>query len=312
MSDTTTLATQNTAIAVAPTTSLITGEAVKKIEAIEAFVSQNALASTLDSVGSIMASAQAAAYIGGMRKLLTPDVVAYFLELQGSTLGFKTDKDTKGGYDADTVRDVVIEASARGFDLVMNRTNIISGRFYATKEGLEDFFRRKFVKNGRPRVTDIRLSVGVPKLGGDRALVAMSISFKFDGRDEKMSREIPVRVNGGMGDDAIIGKATRKILKDVYAFVTGSEITDSEDEPKGTVTIVGEARTVEDYKGRLEAAFGADEAVVNSYLIHHKKLNDGQTFRDLNAVDAAGALERAAAVIEKAKKLSAAGSGKQG
>src|ERR1700678_982493 len=90
--------------------------------------------------------------IGHMRQLLTPEVMKPIMALMNTDLGFRTDRDphvknAKTGeynipYKEDVVRDVLIESTLRGFFPVNNEFNIITGRFYAAKNGV----RRKVVK----------------------------------------------------------------------------------------------------------------------------------------------------------------------
>jgi hypothetical protein len=163
-------------------------------------------------------------------------VDTFFLPLQGTTLGFITDKDANGGYDWQTVRDVVCEALLRGFRPVNNEFNIISGRFYGAKNGFERIVR------DWPGVTDLQIDMGVPQLAGDKgALVPCEARWFYLGekhtircaspaKPEDFDTRIPVKVNGGMGPDAIIGKATRKLYARVYQRLSGcaSEVVDAE------------------------------------------------------------------------------------
>lgn len=65
-----------------------------------------------------------------LRKAFTPEVLKDFLSLQGSAIGFRTDRDDKkeGRYNVDEIRDCAIEALLRGAYPIGNEFNIISGR----------------------------------------------------------------------------------------------------------------------------------------------------------------------------------------
>jgi len=146
-----------------------------------------------------------------------------FLPLQNSALGFLTDK--PDGYPWEVVRDVLCEALLRGFRPVGNEFNIIAGRFYGAKAG----FERIVVEY--QGMSDLRINLGVPTLAGDKgALVPCEASWVFLGKADSIAcvqskdgldTRIPVRVNSGMGPDAILGKATRKLFARIYQRLTG-------------------------------------------------------------------------------------------
>jgi hypothetical protein len=162
-----------------------------------------------------------------LRNALTEDVVRrVFMPLQGSPLGFRTDKDKDGGYPAGVVRECVMEAMIRGFHPVGNEMNIIAERAYFTKEG----FDRKLAEF--PGLTDLELFPSVPLQKEGGALVGYHATWKLNGvkdslicdvvkvDDQQIDRRIPVKVNAGMGADAILGKAKRKFLVRIYERVS--------------------------------------------------------------------------------------------
>lgn len=183
-----------------------------------------------------------------LKGALTDDFVrAYILPLQGSALGFITDKDSAGGYDMNVVREVACEALLRGFRLTGNEFNIISGRFYGAKNGFERIVMEY------PGLRDLRVTMGVPHLVADKgALVPCVASWLYHGesdsivcaapaKDGEMDTRIPIRVNSGMGPDAILGKATRKLFARVYQRLTGCARDVVDSEPGETVAVPGEA-----------------------------------------------------------------------
>jgi hypothetical protein len=145
------------------------------------------------------------------------------MALQGSAIGFKTDKDQGGGYPESTVRDCLIEATLAGVYPVGNEFNIIAGRAYITKEGMGRKLRD---------IDGLSYSIlpGVPSMKEGGAIVPMNVEWTFKGNSSKRELPICVKVNGGMGADAVIGKATRKARAWLYQTVTGSEIPDGEAE----------------------------------------------------------------------------------
>ena len=151
-----------------------------------------------------------------------------FMPLQNSPLGFLTD--AKEGYDIATVRDVICEALLRGVMPVNNEFNIISGRLYIAKNGFERLVREF------EGVQDLSYELAVPHLAGDKgALVACVAKWYHDGvadelvcadktKDGGIDSRIPVKVNGGMGADGILGKATRKMFARIYAKLIGTSV----------------------------------------------------------------------------------------
>jgi len=184
-----------------------------------------------------------------MREVLSLAVVEkYFMPLQGSPLGFVTDRDNpkdgqSPGYPAAVVRDVSIEAFMRGFQTIGNEMNIIAGRFYAAKAGFER------IVGEFPGLTELRYELGVPESGPNgTSLVSFDVSWKLYGVDDVMSgrpakdgsidSRIIVRMNNGMGPDAALGKATRKLFARIYIRLTGCS-RDIEADPKDYIEASG-------------------------------------------------------------------------
>lgn len=187
---------------------------------------------SLSTAGQFMRTFRLAAGIRALNQAINSEMMKDIMFLQGLSLGFRTDKDSGQGYSEDVVKQCLIEAVLRGAYPVGNEFNIIAGRPYLTKE----FFTRKVREF--PGLTDLRLSPGVPSLSssGQGALVPYVATWRLNNlpmRLERLARKIdevttideriPVRVNSGMGADAITGKATRKMLAAIYGQLTGSE-----------------------------------------------------------------------------------------
>jgi cell division septation protein DedD len=174
--------------------------------------------------------------IRDLRAALTPEIMAPVMALMNTDLGFVTDRDPKKSkqgqsvqtYDVETVRDVLIEAKLRGFHAVGNEFNIIASRFYAARNGLK---RRC---ETYPGVTDLKIVVGLPRINGDQATVAIYGEWRKDGVEDKMTApggkplEVLVRVNNFMGPDAIVGKAERKLYKRILDRLSGKVTPDGE------------------------------------------------------------------------------------
>jgi hypothetical protein len=152
------------------------------------------------------------------------------MPLQGTRLGFKTDRDKDGGYAADVVRDAVVEALLRGFRIVGNEMNIIGGNFYATLEGLE----RKI--NEFPGLTNLSLSPGVPEMSQGNALVTYHAKWILNGEPGEIlcaktsdaDMRIPVRIHAGNGHDLVLGKAKRKMLARIFQRISGVKIPEGD------------------------------------------------------------------------------------
>ena len=164
-----------------------------------------------------------------LKKLLTPEYMKPIMELQGSILGFKTDKDNNGGYKESDVKNVLIDAVLMGLQPYGNQFNIIAGTMYPTKIGLGHL-----LKNFR----GLKYSIvpGIPKINKERtgASVEMSVNYSIGTSSNKERLNLAIRMNRGMGVDAIIGKATRKARAWLYSTITGSEVVDGDIEDVNT------------------------------------------------------------------------------
>lgn len=155
--------------------------------------------------------------IGELRNLLTPKVMQPVMNLQGTSIGFRTDKDLEGGYGVDVVKDCLIEATMSGVYPVGNEFNIIAGKCYITKEGfghkLRDIDGLSYM-----------ITPGIPVMKNGGAVITMSVEWTYNKKANQKDIELAIKVNNRMGTDAIIGKATRKARAWLFTAVTGQEI----------------------------------------------------------------------------------------
>lgn len=167
-----------------------------------------------------------------LRELLTPDYMAPIMQLQGSRLGFKTDKDKNGGYPMAVVKDCLIEAVLMGLQPYGNQFNIIAGNCYMTKEGAG------FILNNMKGLK-YDLVCEITKINQDKsgAMVNGTISWTINGESFSKVIPIPVKMDQYTSVDAIIGKATRKGRAWLISHLTGVEFGDGEVE-EGTATVV--------------------------------------------------------------------------
>lgn len=156
------------------------------------------------------------------RKALTPAVMKPIMALQGSPIGFRTDKDKQGGYPEEVVKVALISAAMMGLMPVGNQFNIISDRAYVTKEGVQ------FLLSGISGLLyDVDLDV--PRMSNGNALVHARVVWSING-GEKLSfeKDYPVRVNAGQGADAVLGKAMRKACVGLYNKITKANLADGD------------------------------------------------------------------------------------
>lgn len=180
------------------------------------------------SFGEAMALAEGMHFL---REMLTDEMVDRIRELEESELGYFTDKDPKRTpgvirYDNNTIREVVISAVLNGLKVCGNQFNAISGKCYITKNGC-----RQKIKDV-PGLTDLSETYGLPRISekgdGREAQINAAASWKLNGEpmsigyDPKDPCTLSIRVNKGMGADAIVGKAERKLLWRIYQRSTGS------------------------------------------------------------------------------------------
>ena len=169
--------------------------------------------------------------IAQIEAMLTDDLMAPIMKLQGSSIGFRTDKDDKGGYPAPVVRQCFIEATLRGLAPVGNEWNIIADRCYVTKEGMGKLLANLGVK--------YMITPGVTKMTPPVATQPMTIAWRDkEGKQRKETVEFAVRFteamqSKGVGIDAIIGKATKKARAWLYQLITGLELADGDDVQSG-------------------------------------------------------------------------------
>jgi hypothetical protein len=205
----------------------------KTITALDEAASAGQL--TTSTAGGQFARALATANaVNTLRDLLTPDVMKNVMQLQNTSLGFMTDR-RDAPYSMDVVRDCLIEAVLQGVSPVGNEFNIISSRCYITKNGM----RRKLSNIDGLSYT---ITPGIPKLAEKGAVIVMSIDWTYQGQTNHKDLAIPVRVNAGMGTDAIIGKATRKASAWLYDAITGTSVNEGDVSDGDTITV--EAKSV--------------------------------------------------------------------
>jgi len=154
-------------------------------------------------------------------------ITAGLMKLQGTKIGFVTDKDKNGGYPPNVVVDVTIEAASRGARMVGNEVNIISGSCYLTK----GYFQRKLDEQLQPG--NWRLNHGVPEVEYQNkkqvsATVTTEIKWKDSNGDHTESVSFAIKGNDYATADAYLGKADRKCGKWLLENITGERFSDGD------------------------------------------------------------------------------------
>lgn len=187
--------------------------------------------------------------VAEMREALTPGVMQAIMKLKGSKLGFRTDESMQNNYSVELVRDAVIDAATLGLQCVGNQFNIIGGNMYVTKEGFT-YLLRKLSAEGKlkdmkfiyhPAEISESSTQGTRKDGSmyqkieREGRVKVDVSCTWKGKPVREQLEFIVRVNNGMSQDAILGKAERKAKAWLYNFLTDQSIGDGEAEENAAV-----------------------------------------------------------------------------
>lgn len=161
-----------------------------------------------------------------LREALTPEYMKPIMALQGSKLGFKSDK----MYEEKVVKDCIIEAVLTGVQPCGNQFNIIAGNCYITKEGFG------FLLGG---VDGLKYKIipELPRIQNQSAAVNMKIWWKIQGEENTEIIDFAIKVNQYMGADAVIGKAMRKARAWLFNTITGAEIGDGDVSDVGGRTI---------------------------------------------------------------------------
>lgn len=195
---------------------VVAGVPASRVAAIEQVIRQADLANLAGGADVVAPALRLAEGINTLRKLLTDDTMKPIMALQGTPLGFLTDKDKAKGYPLEVVRDCLIEALLRGVRPVGNEFNIIAGRLYCAQAGFARLVREF------PGLTNLKTTLHLKEMSKAGAKVDGSATWNLNGQPQELSTEIPIRVNEYMGADAVLGKGYRKLLHQIYRQLTGT------------------------------------------------------------------------------------------
>ena len=226
----------------------------------------------------------------GIAKRYVGAVMPSLVELQGSSLGFATDK----AYTGTELVNPLTEAAIVGLPFVGNCVNVISGRLYIPVGGWEHRFRTSesvswpTVRIGEAEIVDEAhyvdlapekcyeangrkvTSRSVPGMARVEAVATCQrdgVEVRVEFRDRRagggMDERIAIRVNRGMGEDAIIGKARCKTLKALWREAMGQAagpVGAEDDEPidataeRTTVTVEADHAALEEFRAAVAKA----------------------------------------------------------
>ena len=166
----------------------------------------------------VMASA-----IQVLKEKLSPEIMKPIMALQGSNLGFKTDKDKNGGYSEAEVKACVIDAVLLGLQVTGNELNIIAGNMYPTRQGFGSLLKK---------IKGLKYSISYsnPVFTQDKtsANCTATIKWELNGESHVQEQEFAIKSNAYATADAILGKAERKARRWLFNTVEGTDIPDGD------------------------------------------------------------------------------------
>lgn len=166
----------------------------------------------------VMASA-----IQVLKERLTTEFMKPIMALQGSNLGFKTDKDKAQGYSEPEVKACLIDAVLLGLQPTGNEFNIISGNMYPTRQGFGSLLKK---------INGLKYSISYsnPIFTQDKtsATCVTTVKWELNGEKSEQNVEFAIKSNSYATADAILGKAERKARRWLFNTVEGTDIPDGD------------------------------------------------------------------------------------
>lgn len=226
----------------------------------------------------IAAAIQLSRGVNQLRQLFSGEVWQDIKSLQGSPLGFLTDKDSgRNGqpYTDDVIREALIEGLLKGARAVGNEINIIAGRCYVTKQA----YRR--LLSELDGFANLKLQFEMPEIHASYAVVGVVATWTMHGKPDSIQLDangtdtrIVVKHDAKYGShDQAIGKAERKTLKMIWEMVTGQRPSVDDDD---AVIVQPEAIAVES----IDTNQSAD---LRDSLI--SRIGDCETVKDLKEIN---------------------------
>jgi hypothetical protein len=181
--------------------------------------------------------------INKINAIVTPKFVkTYIMPLQGSVLGFKTDKDTSGGYDISVVTKVTKEALALGLLMNGNCVNIIGKNLMVVKNGFQmkinelqvnedlEIYDHKVLRDAVKAEWDRGQIVKAGKVGRIQAKV--KLTWTVNKEEKSKVKTFSCKFNAGQDEDATNGKIERKALSWLYHEITSTTLPTQDSEER--------------------------------------------------------------------------------
>lgn len=158
-----------------------------------------------------------------LKEKLTPEIMKPIMALQGSSLGFRTDRDGKGGYSMEEVKTALIDGVLLGLQPTNNEINIIGGQMYPTRTGFGSLLEKI---NG----LKYNLTYTTPTVSPDQknANCIVTIDWELNGEKNSQKIDFPIKSNTYASMDALIGKAERKARRWLFNKVKGTDVPDGD------------------------------------------------------------------------------------
>jgi hypothetical protein len=162
--------------------------------------------------------------------MLTPEYMKPIMLLQGSSLGFKTDRDipregqTKG-YSEEVVKECVIAAIRYGLSVIDNQFNIIGGNMYVTINGIKVLLKK--INGLTYKTIPLKHEIAAD---GKSGTITMRINWNLNGSAGTEDYIVTTSAKGNqiVTVDNLVGKARRKAEGWLYTYVTGNPLDDGD------------------------------------------------------------------------------------
>lgn len=214
-----------------------------------------------------------------LREALTPEVLHNLRKLQGSPLGFLTDRD-KGekldrgkyapgsAYDDATLADVVIFAASRGARMTGNEVNIIKGKGYLTKNYYARLNDDTIGRNCWWCLPDI------PQMQTGGAICSGKVWWKDDAGEHVQSLKILIRGYPDSTTDFYVGKWEARARRFIYERSTGNPAPENDGElPEEVIDTTAEEVKAEMSEAMAETPITKEEATELLMEARSKGLN---------------------------------------
>ena len=196
--------------------------------------------------------------------LCRPELRAFVMAMQGNPIFFRTDAQ----YPQETVADCIVQGYAFGLPPVGNLFNILGGRFYVTREGVEHKLSKMGVQWSATfgDIQDAMTIKGyVDKRGREHApteykRIPVTVEYLYRGETGRFATSKLVKAAAGWTVENIQGKATRKAAYDLWRLLASSEGVAvpaiQDDDPEEVLTATRRQETINVAKERKEISAG--------------------------------------------------------